>query len=76
MFEQVQKAQHRKLLGIEMEAYGVMCAADDLPTPQPRAIVLKGVSDFADSAKSDAFREYAAYVSAGAAVYLCEQQEI
>jgi nucleoside phosphorylase/CheY-like chemotaxis protein len=58
------KAQHRKTIGIEMEAYGVMAAAHDAPLPEVRAFVMKSVCDFADQTKSDEHQAYAAYTSA------------
>jgi nucleoside phosphorylase/CheY-like chemotaxis protein len=76
VFENVQKSQHRKLLGIDMEAYGVMCAANDAPSPQPDTVVIKGVSDFADRAKSDSHRIYASYSSAAVLTALCERYEV
>jgi len=60
--EEVQ-LQARKLLGIEMEAYGFMFAARDFTRPRPDALVLKSVCDFADDQKDDSFQEYAAYTS-------------
>jgi nucleoside phosphorylase/CheY-like chemotaxis protein len=60
------KAQHRKTIGIEMEAYGVMAAAYDAPLPEVHGFVLKSVSDFADQTKSDDYQAYAAYISASA----------
>jgi nucleoside phosphorylase len=57
--------QHsRKLVGIDMEAYGVMYAAYNSFEPAPLAFSIKTVSDYADSSKDDSFREYAAYASA------------
>lgn len=61
---QVKDGQHRKLLGIEMEAYGVMCAAEYSPEPKPEVMVVKSVCDFADNKKNDDFHLYAAYTSA------------
>jgi nucleoside phosphorylase len=58
--------QHRKLLGIEMETYGVYAAAEECPLPQPKVFSLKSVCDFADTEKSDDFQAYAAYTSASA----------
>lgn len=66
------KAQHRKLLGVEMEAYGVFAAAHEAPYPQPKVIVLKSVCDFANPEKNDNFQEYAAYTSAQAFKLLVE----
>jgi nucleoside phosphorylase len=56
--------QHRKLMGIDMETYGLFAAAEESPLPLPKAFAIKGVSDFADSDKNDSFQEYAAYTSA------------
>ena len=60
------KTQHRKLVGIDMETYAVLAAADECPLPQPKAFSLKSVCDFADPAKGDSVRKYAAYTSAAA----------
>lgn len=56
--------QHRKLLGVEMEAYGILAAAEEATTPRPEAIVLKGVSDYLDETKDDSMQRCAAYTSA------------
>ena len=58
--------QHRKAIGLEMEAYGVMAAAHEAPLPDVKSFVMKSVSDFADSDKKDEFQTYAAYSSATA----------
>ncbi|MFN7938732.1 MAG: hypothetical protein U0R19_35710 [Bryobacteraceae bacterium] len=60
----VAEQQHRKLCGIDMEAYAVFVAAAEAPQPRPEALVLKGVCDFADEHKADTFQSYSAYVSA------------
>lgn len=65
------KTQNRKLLAVDMEAYGVASAATELPEPQPDFLMLKGVSDFADEEKNDAYREYAAYMSVQVLARLC-----
>ena len=62
IMDQVQ-SQNRKLLGVEMEAYGVMCAARMCAEPRPRVIVIKSVCDFGDAKKDDRFQRYAAYTS-------------
>ena len=57
--------QHRETLGLDMEAYALMLAAQDCVEPRPlAALVVKGVVDFADGKKDDQFRHYAAYTSA------------
>ena len=66
------KLQHRKVLGIDMEAYAVFAASDEAPLPQPKAFVLKGVCDFADDEKNDSLQSYAAYTSASAIRALVE----
>jgi len=61
---EVIKQSKRKVLGIEMEIFGVMYAAMNCSKPRPYVFGLKAVCDFADSNKSDGFQDYAAYVSA------------
>lgn len=56
--------QQREVAAIEMEAYAVMAAVEYASNPKPRAIVIKSVCDFADSAKNDQWQNYAAYTSA------------
>jgi nucleoside phosphorylase/CheY-like chemotaxis protein len=66
------KDQHRKLLGIEMEAYGVFSAAAEAPYPKPLCICIKAVVDFGDGRKDDTYQLYGAHVSAKAAQFLIE----
>lgn len=56
--------QDRKLLGLEMEAYGVYYSAQNCSNPRPKALALKAICDFADSNKDDNYQAYAAYTSA------------
>lgn len=63
--------QHRKLLAIDMEAYGIAIAATELPLPPREFLIVKGVSDFADEDKGDSQRRYAAYLSAQFLAKLC-----
>ncbi len=58
------KGQHRETVGIEMEAYGLMAAAEYSTTDQTVPIIIKSVCDFANTAKNDNFQAYAAYTSA------------
>lgn len=58
------KNQHRQLIGIDMETYGVFAASSEACLPLPYAMAIKGVQDYGDERKGDEFREYAAYVSA------------
>jgi len=67
------KAQHRELVGVEMEIYGLYAAAHAACRPQPLPFALKGVCDFADSNKSDDSQQYAAYASANVLRILMER---
>ena len=55
---------HRKIKGIDMEAYSVACAAKYAGDRSPTVIILKSVSDFADPDKNDDFHKYASFTSA------------
>jgi nucleoside phosphorylase len=60
--------QHcRKMIGLEMEIYGVYVAATETQ-PLPKFLSFKSVCDFAQT-KKDTWREYAAYT---AAQYCCQ----
>ncbi len=56
---------HPKIIGIEMESYGVAEAAAEAYS-RPRFLAIRGISDFADEQKDDSFRQYA---SSAAAAY-------
>jgi nucleoside phosphorylase len=53
----------RKLIGVEMETYGVYRACHEAPDPKPRFVSFKAVCDFA-AEKSDSWQEYAAFFAA------------
>lgn len=55
---------NRKLIGIEMEAYGMYLAADNCLNPRPSFLAMKSVCDFANVRKNNEFQSYAAYTSA------------
>jgi len=55
--------QNRKVIGIDMECYGVMVAAEAADSPRPDCIVVKGVSDNGDDAKGDDAQPFAAFAS-------------
>jgi nucleoside phosphorylase len=57
----------RKLIGVEMETYGVYRACHEAPEPKPRFISFKSVCDFATE-KADSWQEYAAFVAAEFAI--------
>ncbi|WP_335923764.1 hypothetical protein [Shewanella chilikensis] len=67
------KAQHRKVLGVEMEIYGVYYAAINSPSPSPKVFAIKSVCDFADGDKNDNFQKYAGYTSANTLKALVEK---
>lgn len=53
----------RKLIGVEMETYGVYRACHESPDPKPRAVSFKAVCDFA-AEKADSWQPYAAFMAA------------
>lgn len=57
------RAQHKNLVGIEMESYAVFCAAEYSSEPRPQVLSLKSVCDFGDDQKNDDFHEYAIFTS-------------
>ncbi|MBK8097850.1 MAG: hypothetical protein IPK26_12125 [Planctomycetes bacterium] len=59
---EIQK-QWRKLIGVEMETYGVYRACHEAPEPKPRFVSFKSVCDFA-AEKSDSWQAYAAFCAA------------
>ena len=63
----VQKAvaSQRKLLGIDMEVYGLFAATAEASEPRPKPFAMKTVVDFGDSAKHDEYQTYGSFVSAG-----------
>lgn len=60
------KLQHRGLLAVEMEAFGVFSAAHLASSPRPTVFTCKAICDFADDKKDDRWQTYAAYTSAAA----------
>lgn len=62
------KETHKKIIGFDMEAYGVFCAAESFPDNiKPKVIAIKSVSDFGNSNKNNPLKKhhqsYAAYTS-------------
>lgn len=58
------KEHSRKVVALEMEAYGVFQAAHLSTHPKPRIFVAKSISDFASPAKNDDAQRLAAFTSA------------
>lgn len=55
---------NRKLIGLEMETYGVFLASRLCVEPRPIAISAKSVCDFGVPPKTDEYQRYAAFTSA------------
>lgn len=58
------RQQHKNLIGIDMENYGVLTAVEYCGDPQPKAIAVKSVCDFGDGNKDDDYHGYASHLSA------------
>ncbi|WCT14359.1 hypothetical protein [Mucilaginibacter jinjuensis] len=62
------KEQHGQLLGFDMESYAIFYAADNCSHPKLTPFIIKSISDFGDSHKSnpkkDEYQEFAAFTSA------------
>jgi nucleoside phosphorylase len=65
------KAHSRKLAAIDMEAYGVVYAAENCTKPRPTALIVKSICDFADELKGDDFQGFAAFASANVLYEFC-----
>jgi len=57
-------SQNRKVLGIEMEIYGLYSAVENTSGEKPKVFALKSVCDFADVDKDDDYQTYCSYMSA------------
>jgi nucleoside phosphorylase len=58
------RGQDRKLIGFDMEAYGVLAAARIAPEPRPKCMIAKSICDFGKPPKTDEWQSYAAHTSA------------
>lgn len=67
------ESQQRKVVGVDMEAFGIFAAANDAPSPRPIAFSAKSVVDFADGSKDDSARLYALHTSAQVVRHFIEQ---
>jgi nucleoside phosphorylase len=54
----------RKLIGIEMEAYGVHLACQEAVNPPTMFLCMKSICDFAEPDKDDDWQHYAAFTAA------------
>ena len=60
-------------VGLDMESYSVLYAAENATKPKPKALIVKSICDYADSEKSDQYQRFAAYTSSGYVKYLLEK---
>jgi nucleoside phosphorylase/CheY-like chemotaxis protein len=67
-------AHDRKLIGVEMESYGVALAASHCKGPRPDVLIAKSLCDYGDSRKGDDFQRFAAYSSAAFVRYFFEDR--
>jgi nucleoside phosphorylase len=58
------RQHNRKVIGVEMETYGVYLAARIAPEPRPFVFSVKSVCDFGVPPKTDEYQRYAAFTSA------------
>jgi nucleoside phosphorylase len=63
------KVEYKKLIGFDMEVYGVFCASESFPEDiKPKVLAIKSVADFGTSKKNNPLKKhhqaYAAYTSA------------
>jgi len=72
-FEEIRKTHSRKLVGLEMECYGVFAAVRSIAVARPLVLAFKGVCDHGNYLKSDRYQRYAAYTSAAVSAAFCER---
>lgn len=75
--EQLEKLQKvsRKLLGIEMETYGMFYASENSISPRPKYTAsFKSASDYATVKKADDYQAYASYTSAALLKYIIQNE--
>lgn len=68
--QKVFRSQHRKIVGVDMECYGIYYATSVFVGPPTKALCVKAVSDLADRAKSDDFQKYCSHLSAAVGLEL------
>lgn len=64
---------YRETIGLDMEAFGVVYAAQNATAPRPKALVIKSICDYANNEKSDQYQKFAAYTSCEFAKLLMEK---
>ena len=69
------KNHARKLIGLEMESYGMFYAAEHAHRLKPiYTISVKSASDLADKNKTDVYQQYASYTSAAFVKYIIKNE--
>ncbi|MBL0741076.1 5'-methylthioadenosine/S-adenosylhomocysteine nucleosidase family protein [Chryseolinea lacunae] len=58
------KQLQRKLLGVEMEGYGLYYTCEHNQDKSVKGLMIKSVSDFGDSTKNDKYQDYSSFTSA------------
>jgi nucleoside phosphorylase/CheY-like chemotaxis protein len=58
------KQVQRKLLGVEMEGYGLYYACEHHQDKAVKGLMIKSVSDYGDSKKDDQYQDYSSFTSA------------
>lgn len=71
--QQVFRNQHRKMLAVDMECYGLYYAASNNGNLPVKVICIKSVSDLADRAKGDDAQLYCSFMSAQVALEVVRQ---
>jgi nucleoside phosphorylase len=64
LINEKRETQTRRLIGIEMEIYGLFAATHNSTLPTPTPIVMKSICDWGDNKKNKEFQEYASFTSA------------
>ena len=60
-------------IGLDMESYSVIYSATNFSAPSPKAVIIKGICDYANEEKSDQYQKFAAYNSSQFTKYLLER---
>lgn len=70
------KRTQRKLIGVEMEGYGLYYACEHNQDQQVKGLMVKSVSDFGDTHKGDDYQDYSSYTSARFIYYFIMEELI
>jgi nucleoside phosphorylase/CheY-like chemotaxis protein len=64
------RAQHRKMVAVDMECYGLYYTTSMLDGPSTKVLCVKSVSDLADRGKADDFHKFCSHMSSMVALEL------